>query len=318
MLWAWMAPPIHGVIALTKSGDRVHAYLGNEADNFFTAAFLLVGLVVALAVVCAVLVWQWRAHRGPVLVAALAMGSAAAAGAAAGVGALLVREPVTNIIDIAGAPISPEDRAHYVTEAPPVFFAHTPLLIATSILFPAAMAALTYALIAVSTSRDDLGAWPPVEPVLPASGDSGRRSACRPSSTSAVITAAESRWIFQPCAPLSVVLPFPPGPPGPPDLPPPADTGGFTCAASAGAAGGIPIPPPPPPPPRIGCAVAAVAAVAAEEARGGSCAAVATRTAGGIPTVRTGCGAAAVAASVPWPSDRTCARRDQHQPPRQR
>ena len=51
-LWAWIAPPIHGVIALTKSGDRVHAYLGNEADNFFVAAFLLVGMVVALAVVC--------------------------------------------------------------------------------------------------------------------------------------------------------------------------------------------------------------------------------------------------------------------------
>jgi hypothetical protein len=164
-LWAWIAPPIHGVIALTKSGDRVHVYLGNESDNFFFSAFLLVGLVVVLAIVAAVLVWQWRPHRGPVLVAALAIGSAAAAGAAASVGALLVRSRY-DIIDIAGAPISPEDRVHYVTEAPPVFFAQTPLLIAASILFPAAMAALVYALIAVSTSRDDLGAWPPVEPVL--------------------------------------------------------------------------------------------------------------------------------------------------------
>ena len=74
-------------------------------------------------------------HRGPVLVAALAIGSAAAAGAAAGVGALLVRSRY-DVIDIAGAPISPEDRVHYVTEAPPVFFAHTPLLIAATILFP--------------------------------------------------------------------------------------------------------------------------------------------------------------------------------------
>ncbi len=164
-LWAWIAPPIYGVIALTKSGDRVHAYLGNESDNFFFSAFLLVGLVVVLAIVSAVLVWQWRPHRGPVLVAALAVGSAAAAGAAAGVGALLVRSRY-DVIDIAGAPISPEDRAHYVTEAPPVFFAHTPLLIAATILFPAAMAALVYALIAVSTSRDDLGAWPPVEPLV--------------------------------------------------------------------------------------------------------------------------------------------------------
>ena len=166
VLWAWIAPAVHGVIALTKSGDRVHAYLGNEADNFFLAAFLLVGMVVALAVVCAVLVWQWRAHRGPVLVATLTIGSAAAVGAAAGVGALLVRSRY-DVIDIAGAPISPEHRVHYVTEAPPVFFAHTPLLIAASLLFPAAMEALTYALMAVATSRDDLGGWPPVEPVLP-------------------------------------------------------------------------------------------------------------------------------------------------------
>ena len=165
-LWALIAPPIHGVIALTKSGDRVHAALGSEADNFFIAAFLLVGMVVVLAVVAAVLVWQWRPHRGPVLCAALAIGSAAAAGAAAGVGALIVRARY-DVIDIAGAPISPEHRVHYVTEAPPVFFAHTPLLIAASILFPVAMAALVYALIAVSTSRDDLGGWPPVDqPVM--------------------------------------------------------------------------------------------------------------------------------------------------------
>jgi uncharacterized protein DUF2567 len=165
-LWSWIAPPVHGVIALTKSGERVHAYLGNEADNFFIGAFLLVGLVVALAVVTAVLVWQWRPHRGPVLAAALAIGSVAAAGAAAGVGALIARARY-DVIDIVGAPISPEHRVHYVTEAPPVFFAHSPLLIAASVLFPAAMAALVYALIAVSTSRDDLGGWPPEEPAVP-------------------------------------------------------------------------------------------------------------------------------------------------------
>jgi hypothetical protein len=95
----------------------------------------------------------------------LAIGSAAAAGAAAGVGALIVRARY-DVIDIAGAPISSEHRVQYVTEAPPVFFAHTPWLIAASILFPVAMAALVYALIAVSTSRDDLGGWPPVEPIL--------------------------------------------------------------------------------------------------------------------------------------------------------
>lgn len=165
-LWAWIAPPVHGVIALTKTGDRVHAALGAETDNFFNSAFLLVGLVVVLAVVTAVLVWQWRPHRGPVLCAALAIGSAAAFGAAAGVGALIVRARY-DVIDIAGAPISPEHRVHYVTEAPPVFFAHSGWLIAASVLFPVAMAALVYSLVAVSSSRDDLGGWPPEEPVLP-------------------------------------------------------------------------------------------------------------------------------------------------------
>ena len=57
-LWAWLAPPIHGVVALTKSGERVKAYLGNEADHFFIAAFLVVGLVSVLSFVAAVLVWK--------------------------------------------------------------------------------------------------------------------------------------------------------------------------------------------------------------------------------------------------------------------
>ena len=164
-LWAWLAPPIHGVVALTKSGERVKAYLGNEADHFFIAAFLIVGMLGVLAVVAAVLVWQWRAHRGPAMVAALAIGSAAAAGAAAGVGAVLVHWRY-GAIDIAGAPVSPEHRVHYVIEAPAVFFGHSPLQIAATILFPAAVAALVYALMAVSTQRDDLGAWPPVEEPL--------------------------------------------------------------------------------------------------------------------------------------------------------
>lgn len=160
-LWAWLAPPVHGVVALTKSGERVRAHLGNEADHFFVAAFLVIGMLCVMAVVAAVLVWQWRAHRGPVMVAALAVGSAAAAGMAAGVGAALVHWRY-GPIDVDSAPISPEHRVHYVIEAPPVFFGHSPLLIALTILFPAAIAALVYALIAVSIPRDDLGAWPPV------------------------------------------------------------------------------------------------------------------------------------------------------------
>ncbi len=44
-LWAWLAPPIHGVVALTRSGDRIKAYLGTESDHLFTAAFLMVGML---------------------------------------------------------------------------------------------------------------------------------------------------------------------------------------------------------------------------------------------------------------------------------
>jgi Protein of unknown function (DUF2567) len=165
-LWAWLAPSIHGVVALTKSGERVKAYLGNEADHFFISAFLLVGMLGAVAVVAAVLLWQWKAHRGPAMVAALAIGAAAATGAAAGVGALLVRLRY-GTVDIPGAPVSPEHRVHYVVEAPAVFFGHSPLHIAATLLLPAAATALIYALLAVSTQRDDLGAWPPVdEPVI--------------------------------------------------------------------------------------------------------------------------------------------------------
>jgi hypothetical protein len=162
VLWAWLAPPIRGVIALTKRGERVKAFLGNEADHFFIAAFLIVGMLGALAVVAAVLLWRWRAHRGPAMVAALAIGAAAAAGAAAGVGAVLVHWRY-GAIDLAAAPVSPEHRVHYVIEAPAVFFGHSPLQIAATILLPAAAAALVYALMAVSTQHDDLDAWPPVE-----------------------------------------------------------------------------------------------------------------------------------------------------------
>jgi hypothetical protein len=165
-LWAWLAPPIHGVVALTKSGERVKAYLGNEGDHFFISAFLFVGMLAVLAVIAAVLLWQWRVHRGPAMVSALAIGAATAAGAAAAVGAIVVRWRY-GVIDMAKAPVTPEHRVHYVVEGPAVFFGHSPLQIAATVLFPAAAAALVYALLAVSTQRDDLGAWPPVEePVI--------------------------------------------------------------------------------------------------------------------------------------------------------
>ena len=162
VLWAWLTPPIQAVVALTKSGNRVRGYIGDEADHLFLGAFLVVGMLGVLAVVSAALAWQWRAHRGPVMVGALAVGGMAAAGAAVGVGAVLVRWRY-GVIDMATAPISPEHRVHYVTEAPAVLFGHSPLQIATTILLPAGVAALVYALCALANKHDDLGAWPPVQ-----------------------------------------------------------------------------------------------------------------------------------------------------------
>ncbi len=161
-LWVLLAPPVQGVVALTRSGDRVRAYLGSDSDHFFLGAFLFIGLLSALAVVAAVAVWQWRAHRGPAQVLGLTAGMAAAAGAAAGVGAALAHWRF-GTVDVDGAPVSEANRVHYVFEAPAVFFGHAPLVVAASIVVPAAVAALTYALLTVSTTRDDLGAWPPVD-----------------------------------------------------------------------------------------------------------------------------------------------------------
>src|SRR5258705_7087040 len=76
-LWAWLAPPIHGLVALTKRGERVKAFLGNESDHFFVAAFLIVGMLGALAVVSAVLLWEWPAHPGSGMVGAPAVRAAA-------------------------------------------------------------------------------------------------------------------------------------------------------------------------------------------------------------------------------------------------
>lgn len=163
-VWAWIAPPIQGIVALTRSGDRVRGFLGDESDHLFLGAFVMTGLLVWLAIVAATLVWQWRVHRGPVMVAALAFGSVAAAGVATGVGAALALWRY-GPVDVAGAPVSPEHRVHYVTEAPAVLFGHSPLQIAAMVVVPAGVAAFVYALCSLTTPRDDLGAWPPIEPV---------------------------------------------------------------------------------------------------------------------------------------------------------
>jgi hypothetical protein len=167
-LWAYIAPPIHGVVALTHDGDRVQDYLGDESEHFFVAAFLMFGLLNVVAAVASVLVWQWRAHRGPAMVVGLCTGMALAAAAAAGVGALLVHLHY-GTVDFDAVPVTPDNRFYYFTEAPPVFFGHAPLQAACTLLLPATTAALVYAIPAAATARDDLGGYPTVEPSAPAS-----------------------------------------------------------------------------------------------------------------------------------------------------
>src|ERR1700743_1770970 len=89
-LWAWLAPPVKGAVAVAPSGEGVHGDLGSEADHFFVSAFLMLGLLNVVAAVAAVLAWQWRPHRGPGMVVGLCIGMVMAAGAAVGVGVLLV------------------------------------------------------------------------------------------------------------------------------------------------------------------------------------------------------------------------------------
>jgi hypothetical protein len=161
-VWTLLAPPVHGAVALNKAGHRVHVYLGNDADHFFVSAVMMVGLLIGVAVVAAVLVWQWRPHRGPAMVIALILGGLAATGAATGVGAALARLRY-GAVDIAGAPVSPQHRVHYVTEAPTVFFGHTPLQVIATLVLPAAAATLTYATMVAASASDDLG----VEPSVP-------------------------------------------------------------------------------------------------------------------------------------------------------
>jgi hypothetical protein len=165
-VWAWLAPPINGVVALTNSGERLHDYLGSESDHFFVAAFLMLGLLNVVAAVTAVLAWQWRAHRGPGMVVALCTGMVVAAAAAVGVGVLLAHLRY-GTVDFATVPLSPEHPLHYFTEAAPVFFGPSRLQIACTLLLPAATAALVYAVPAAATARDDLGGYPPVATVYP-------------------------------------------------------------------------------------------------------------------------------------------------------
>jgi uncharacterized protein DUF2567 len=172
-LWGWIAPPIHGVVALTHEGDRVHDYLGDEPENFFVAPFLMLGLLNVVAAVAAVLAWQWRAHRGPSMVTGLCVGMVIAAAAAVGVGVVLVHLRY-GAVNFAAVPVSHDHPFYYFTEAPPAFFGRSPLQIACTLLLPASAAALVYAVPAAATARDDLGGYPAVEPSYPQPAEASR------------------------------------------------------------------------------------------------------------------------------------------------
>jgi Protein of unknown function (DUF2567) len=158
-LWAWIAPPIHAVVALARTGDRVHDYLGTESQHFFVGPTLLIGLLTVVAVVATVLLWQWREQRGPAIVVALFVGVLSAAALAAVVGAVLVRLRYGDL-NFDAVPLSREHRVAYVIQAPPVFYARKVLQVAATLLWPTATACFVYAVFAAASSRDDLDGLP--------------------------------------------------------------------------------------------------------------------------------------------------------------
>jgi hypothetical protein len=156
-LWAWIAPPIHVVVAITHAGERVHDYVGAESEHFFNAPCLMLGLLTAVAVVAPVLAWQSRARRGPRMVVGLSLGMVIVSVAAAAVGALLVRLRY-GALNFDAIPLFGKPAVAYVVQAPPVFFGLGPLQVVLTLFWPAAIAALAYALLAAGSARDDLGA----------------------------------------------------------------------------------------------------------------------------------------------------------------
>ncbi|MDT5259936.1 MAG: hypothetical protein QOD10_5016 [Mycobacterium sp.] len=165
-VWAFIAPPIRAVVAITRSGERVHDYLGTESQHFFDAPCLLLGLLTVLAVVAAVLVWQWREQRGPTMVIGLTIGMVTAAAAASATGAALVRWSYGGL-NFDAVPLSGKPSVAYVIQAPPVFFSDELLSVATTLMWPAAAASLVYAVLAAADARDDLGGLPVANPPHP-------------------------------------------------------------------------------------------------------------------------------------------------------
>ena len=143
-----------GVVALSKTGERVHAYLGNEADHFFVAAALLLGMLTVLAAVSAVAVWQWRAHRGPVMVAALTIGSALGGWPPAGSGRPWPIDATASTSPRTGDPGQPVPLLHRGAVG---FFGHSPVQMATGLPVPAAGRRRGVYVAGRCATHDDLG-----------------------------------------------------------------------------------------------------------------------------------------------------------------
>nr|WP_233147977.1 MULTISPECIES: DUF2567 domain-containing protein [unclassified Mycobacterium] len=158
-LWAWIAPPIHVAVAITRAGERVHEYLGTESGHFFNAPCLMLGLLTVVSVIAPVLAWQRRERRGPAMVVGLSVGMVVVAAAASAVGALsvLLRYGAVNFDAV---PLVGKPAVAYVVQAPPVFFGPGPLQAVLTLLWPAGVAALVYAVLAAGNARDDLGNLP--------------------------------------------------------------------------------------------------------------------------------------------------------------
>ena len=90
------------------------------------------------------------------MVIGLTIGMVGAAAVASAVGAVLVLLRY-GALDVDKVPLLGSPAVSYVIEAPPVFFGLGPLQVATTLLWPAGVAALVYAVLAAGSAHDDLG-----------------------------------------------------------------------------------------------------------------------------------------------------------------
>ena len=194
-LWAWIAPPIHVVVAITRAGERVHDYLGTESEHFFNAPCLMLGLLTVVAVVAPVLAWQWREHRGPRMVVGLSIGMVVVAVAAAAVGALLVLLRY-GALNFDAVPLFGKPAVAYVIQAPPVFFGQGPLQ------------AVAYPVVACGHRRPGIRGARGRERTRRPGGPSGRRSAVSPRCRWSRKPPSHSgrRRIFRPVMTLAAIL----------------------------------------------------------------------------------------------------------------